>query len=220
MYKRYHSNTDSVNGATNHNRDSRTDGMDRAYNVKREFALATPNAQREEAAVAIHIHPFYFAAIVLIWIAVYHIAYWAVAIARDPSLVCWSVGLFGISVVSPREPPLRRLLVQLAVAALTLGVISYASLFALQPPPIAGLSQAPRVQLLIVAIPVALLTLARITGVVRERRHPLWGEARVLAGVQRSLATGAHIYFTPNGRAYLRERFQATPLEFLRMVRL
>lgn len=170
--------------------------------------------------MVIHIHLVYFAAIVLLWMAVYHITYWAVAVARDPSLVCWSVGPFGISVVSLREPPARRVLAQLAVAALALSAISYASLFALQPPPIAGLSQAPRTELLIVAIPVAALTLARIVGVIRERRHPLWGEARVLASVQRSLATGAHIYFTPHGRAYLRERFQATPPEFLRMVRL
>lgn len=167
-----------------------------------------------------HIHVLYFAAIILIWIAVYHIAYWTVAIARDSSLICWSIGPFGISVVSPREPPVRRLLAQLAVAALALAVICYASLFALQPPPIVGLSQAPRAQLLIVGIPVAVLTLARLVGVMRERLHPLWGEARVLAGVQRSLATGARIYFTPHGRDYLRERFQATPLEFLRMVRL
>lgn len=167
-----------------------------------------------------HIHVFYFAAIMLVWIAVYHVAYWMVAITSDASLVCWSVGPFGISVVSLREPPVRRLLIQLGVAALSLAIICYATLFALQPPPIVGLSQAPREQIFIVAIPVAALTLARLVGVVRERRHPLWGEARVLAGVQRSLATGARIYFTPNGRAYLRERFQATPLEFLRMVRL
>jgi hypothetical protein len=173
-----------------------------------------------EVAVVIHIHLLYFAAIVLLWIAVYHVTYWAVAVARDPGLVCWSVGLFGVSVVSLREPPARRVLVQLGVAALALAVISYTSLFALQPPPIVGLSQMPRAALLIVAISVAALTITRVAGVLHERRHPLWGEARVLTGVQRSLATGARIYFTPNGRAYLRERFHATPPEFLRMVRL
>ncbi|HLZ23089.1 MAG TPA: hypothetical protein VKQ30_13290 [Ktedonobacterales bacterium] len=166
------------------------------------------------------IHLVYFAAIVLLWIAVYHIAYWAVALPRDPALVCWSVGPFGVTVVSLREPPARRVLAQLVVAALTLAAISYASLFALHPPPITGLSQAPRTQLVIIAIPVIVLTITRIVGVIRERRHPLWGEARVLTGVQRSLATGARIFFTPHGRAYLRERFQATPPEFLRMVRL
>ena len=170
--------------------------------------------------MAIHIHLVYFAAIVLLWIAVYHVAYWAVALARDPALVCWSVGPFGISVVSLREPRARRVLAQLVVAALALGAISYASLFTLQPPPIAGLSQAPRAELVVAAIPVVALTIARLVGVFRERRHPLWGEARVLAAVQRSLATGARVYFTPNGRAYLLERFHATPPEFLRMVRL
>ncbi len=41
----------------------------------------------------------------------------------------------------------------------------------------------------------------------------------MLTAVQRGLATGARIYFTATGRAYLRERFGATPREFLSMVR-
>ena len=32
--------------------------------------------------------------------------------------------------------------------------------------------------------------------------------------------TGARVYFTPTGRTFLRERFDATPAEFLRMVRV
>jgi hypothetical protein len=55
--------------------------------------------------------------------------------------------------------------------------------------------------------------------VIRARRYPLWGEARVMAQVQRSQATGATIIFTALGRSFLRDRFGVTPGEFTRMVR-
>lgn len=167
----------------------------------------------------LHIHTLYLAFIVLVWIAAYHVAYWLVALARDPALVCWSVGPFGVSVVSLRRPPARRVLAQFAIAAIVLAIFSYVSLYLLEPAPVAGLGRTFAAQVVTVAIPVLLVTFIRLFGVARDHRYPLWGEARVLTGVQRSLATGARIYFTPRGRAFLRERFGATPHEFLRMVR-
>lgn len=167
----------------------------------------------------LHIHALYLTLLVLVWIASYHIAYWLVAVARDQSLVCWSVGPFGVSVVSLRRPPARRVLAQFCVAAAVLAVLSYISLYRLVPPPVAGLSTALLPQLATIAIPVLLITCARLLSVARDHRYPLWGEARVLTGVQRCVATGARVYFTPRGRDFLRERFGATPHEFLRMVR-
>jgi hypothetical protein len=170
--------------------------------------------------VDIHIHVLYLVSVLLLWLATYHIAYWIAAIARDPGLVCLSVGPFGVSIISLREPPARRVLAQLIVAAGVLACVTYVSLFVAQPPPIAGLDRDPTAELIAVAIPVVALSATRLFGVIRDRLYPLWGEARVLTAVQRSLATGALIYFTPAGRAFLRERFGATPHEFLRMVRL
>lgn len=167
----------------------------------------------------LHIHALYLALIVLVWIAIYHVAYWLVALARDPALVCWSVGPFGMSVVSLRKPPTSRVVAQLFVAALVLTFFTYVSLYRLVPPPITGLGMTVSAQVVTIAIPVILISGARLLAVARDHRYPLWGEARVLTGVQRSLATGARVYFTPRGRAFLRERFDATPHEFLRMVR-
>lgn len=163
--------------------------------------------------------PLYLLTIIALWLAAYHVAYWMVAIVRDPSLICWSVGPFGVTVVSLRQPPRRLLVSQLAIAAIVLASLAYTSLFLITPQPIPGLSRSLTTQVIAVAIPVGVVTLARLIGIVRDYRSPLWGEARVLTGVQRSLATGARIYFTPVGRAFLRERFDATPHEFLRMVR-
>lgn len=168
----------------------------------------------------VHIYPFYLFLVFLLWLMVYHVAFWTVALIRDPSLVCWSLGPFGISVVSLRQPSAFRVVTQLVAAAVALGCTDYASLYLLMPPPIAGLDRAASVRALAIALPIIAFSAIHLFGVVRDRLHPLWGEARVLSGVQRSVATGARIYFTPMGRTFLRERFDATPAEFLRMVRV
>lgn len=168
---------------------------------------------------SVDIHPFYLLTVLLLWVVVYHIAFWSVAIARDPALICWSVGLFGLSVVSPRRPPARRLLLQLVAASLALACTAYASLYLLRPAPIANLDNSAFARAAAALMAAAILSLAHVVGVVRDLHRPLWGEARVLTGVQRSLASGARLYFTPAGRDYLRERFGATPDEFLNMVR-
>ena len=167
----------------------------------------------------VHINPIYLTGVILAWFAVYHLAYALIAIARDRSLVCWSIGPLGISAITLREPPARQVLIQLICAALAVAGASYASLYLLEPPPISGLHQAVSAQLVAVTIPVALLTVWRLLGILRERRFPLWGEARVLASIQRSRATGALIVFTTLGRNFLRERFGATPGEFLHTAR-
>ena len=167
----------------------------------------------------VHIYPLYLLVVVLLWLLVYHIAFWTVALIRNPSLVCWSLGPFGITVVSLRQPSLLRLVTQLAISAVALGCTDYASLYLLMPPPIAGLARDASLRALAIALPIFVLSAFHIFGAIRARLHPLWGEARVMSSVQRSLATGARVYFTPMGRTFLRERFDATPAEFLRMVR-
>lgn len=167
----------------------------------------------------VHIHALYLASVILLWFGVYHIAWWLTAIAREPSLVCLSVGPFGISVISLREPPARRLLAQLCVATVALAASVYATLYLVVPPPIGGLERSLPAKVLAVMVPVAVISATRLVGILRDRLYPLWGEARVMTAVQRSLATGGRVYFTPTGRTFLRERFGATPHEFLRMVR-
>ncbi|HEX6540154.1 MAG TPA: hypothetical protein VF040_00235 [Ktedonobacterales bacterium] len=170
--------------------------------------------------MSIHIHPIYLTIVILVWFAIYHLAYALIALARDRSLVCWSIGPLGISAITLREPPASQVITQLVCAAVTLAGTTYISLYLFVPPPIAGLQQTVSEQVIAVAVPVVLLTLWRLLGIVREHRFPLWGEARVMASIQRSRATGALIIFTAMGRTFLRERFGATPGEFLRAARL
>ncbi len=167
----------------------------------------------------IRIQPLYLATVIALWIVFYHIVYWGVAIARDRSLVFWSVGPFGVTTASLHEPPAKRVVAQLGVAALALMLLAYINLFLIVPPPIIGLNSRLGSRVAAVIVPALILTAAQAFGLLRERVHPIWGEARVLARAQRSLATGARIYFTRAGRAFLHDRFGITPSEFLHMVR-
>lgn len=169
--------------------------------------------------MSIQINLVYLASVVVIWLLVYHVTYWLTETLTDPSLVCWSVGPLGLAAISLREPRLGRLFSQFLISGFVLGALTYACLFTLQPPPIVGLEQDPASRAIAATIPVLALSLIQLLGEMRARRFPLWGEARVMAQVQRSQATGATIVFTALGRAFLRDRFGATPGEFTRMVR-
>jgi hypothetical protein len=157
--------------------------------------------------------------LVVAWLLVYHLVYTLIAVARDQSLVCWSVGPLGINVVTLREPPAGQVLAQLGCAGAAFGLAVYVSLFVLASHLIPGLSRSLQTMAAAVLIPVALMTIWRLIGILRAHRLPIWGEARVLALIQRSAATGALIFFTSSGRAFLRDRFNVAPGEFVRMIR-
>jgi hypothetical protein len=176
-------------------------------------------APGEEAFVGIQINAVYLVPVVLAWLLVSHIVYWLVAVVRDESLVAWSVGLLGINVVALRRPPARLLAAQLGCAGLAVALAAYISLFVLDPGPITGLTRSLPVIVTTVLIPVVVLTFGRLVGILREVRLPLWGEARVLALARRSAITRALIFFTPAGRLFVHDRFNATPSEFVRMLR-
>ena len=169
--------------------------------------------------LSVHINTVYLVGVALVWLLVYHVAYAVTAIARDPSLICWGVGPLGFTVIGMRRPRWRQVAARLFFAGVALGVVAFISLFVAQPAPISGLPPLLPDRLAVIAALVALATILRLVGNVRDWRFPLWGEARVLASVQHSLATGAVLFFTPQGRAFLRDRFGATPNEFLQTIR-
>ena len=143
----------------------------------------------------LQIHTLYLAATILLWIAVYYAAYWLVALARDPALVCMSVGPLGVSVISLREPPRGRLLAQLTCAAVAVAGAAYVSLFLVVPPPIGGLDRSLSARLVAVCIPVLAISATRLLSILRDRRYPLWGEARMLTATAETFT----LYQIPSG---------------------
>jgi hypothetical protein len=185
-------------------------GAPQAIGLKGSVLALTPGA---------HINLLYLALVTVGWVVVYHAIYWALAIARNPSLICWGIGPFGLIVIALRKPGAGLQLAQFVAAGLALASVADISLFVVRPGPITGLDQSPLSELSVVAAVVALATSLRVAANVRLWRFPLWGEARVLAIVQRNIARGAILIFTPLGRAFLRERFNTTPNEFIQTMR-
>jgi hypothetical protein len=187
----------------------------RAIGVGLDGARAAPR----EASMGVQLNPIYLVVAVAAWLLVYHLTYRFALILRDPALICWGVGPFGMTTISLRKPRPLLLIAQFVYAALAMGCVVYFSLFVLQPAPITGIPHTGAAILTVVVAPVALVTLIALAAQARGRRHALWGEARVLSATQRAITLGVLLVFTPLGRTFLHDRFNATPSEFIQTIR-
>ena len=158
----------------------------------------------------------YLVGVIVLLIATYQVAGWLVAHLHKRSLVCWAVGPFGVQSVYLRPPSLVRRLIEAIVPAVAVAAVSYLALYRTTSGALLAVptSHLRRFEVLAVAAALAVgLQGMRLFG---DLRFPLWGEARMLALIERSRALGSRVHFTPAGRKLLRERFGATPGEFLR----
>jgi hypothetical protein len=169
--------------------------------------------------MGVHLNPIFLIVAAAAWLLVYHLAYRLALILRDPSLICWGIGPLGMTAITLRKPRASLLVAQFIYAALAMASVVYFSLFVAQPPPIAGLPHTGGATLMVVLAPVALVTLVALFAQASSRRYALWGEAHVLSAAQRATALGVALYFTPLGRAFLHDRFNATPSEFIQTIR-
>ena len=152
------------------------------------------------------------------WITLHEAVYLLLGISQRRLLVCWSIGPLGVTTTYAHEPGRGFLIAQLLAPAVLAALFLRFSLFESTPPPVLYLPQGVLAQVITVLASVILTSSIRAMMLVRDWRYPLWGEARLLRSVSWCRATGAVIYFTAFGRAFLRERFQATPREFLQTV--
>lgn len=169
--------------------------------------------------MVLHVNALSLLLTALVCLLAYHIVYRFVVILRDPSLVYWSVGPLGVSAVTMRKPRASLRLAQFTYGALAMAAALYLGLFVARPAPVTGLADTGETLLLAVGAPVGAVTLVALVAQLWARRFTLWGEARVLSAAQRSLALGSSLFFTPLGRAFLHDRFNATPSEFIQIIR-
>ncbi|HEX8995595.1 MAG TPA: hypothetical protein VF812_06160 [Ktedonobacterales bacterium] len=169
--------------------------------------------------MGVHLNPIFLVIAAAAWLIIYRLVYQLALILRDPSLVCWGVGPFGMTAISLRKPRASLIAGQFLYAAIAMSCVVYFSLFVTSPAPVTGLPHTGAATLVAVVAPVALVTLIALLAQARSRRYAVWGEARVLSAVQRATALGALLYFTPLGRAFLHDRFNATPSEFIQTIR-
>lgn len=170
----------------------------------------------EEGRKPMHTFALYLGGLLVLLLATYQVAGWLVAHLHKRSLVCWSVGPLGVSSVYLKPPSLASRIMEAAAPALAVACVGYVALYQTGAGALLIALNLPlrRVGLLLLTALLALVLQGlRLFG---DLRFPLWGEARMLAQVERSRALGGRVHFTPAGRKLLRERFGATPHEFLR----
>src|SRR6185312_10980934 len=63
-----------------------------------------PERPLREASMGVQLNPIYLVVAVAAWLLVYHLTYRFALILRDPALVCWGVGPFGMTTISLRKP--------------------------------------------------------------------------------------------------------------------
>jgi hypothetical protein len=152
-------------------------------------------------------------------LAAYQVACWLVLLMPRRSLIGWSVGPFGIAAIALGKPSRPVLLAQFVAPVFALAGVSYAALYLAHLWPLDSADQRPAARALTTLAALAIGAALQGLRLAGDLRFPIWGDARVLATVQRSRALGGIVLFTARGRAYLRERFGATPREFLLSVR-
>jgi hypothetical protein len=166
----------------------------------------------------LQVHALQLCWILLLWIGLHEASYLLLGMLRRRILLCWSVGPLGIATIYEREPGWGFLLAQWLAPAALAALFLRAMLFQTLTPPILNLPNGPLVQLALVLLSFVVTSSIRGAMLLRDWRYPLWGEARLLRSLAWGHATGAAIFFTAYGRAFLRERFQVTPREFLQTV--
>ncbi len=155
-----------------------------------------------------------FIGFLLVWIVLYEVAKMLVLILRNDPLIGWAIGPLGISTLFLSEPPAAFIIFSALFPALVSGGILYFGLFTTFPEPIV-FPHHPFIEILVVAAGTLLTSTGDFLDVLRDLRHPLWGEARILRTLQSMRASWATIHFTAFGLSYLRDHFDSTPTDIL-----
>lgn len=155
-----------------------------------------------------------FIGFLIIWIVLYQAAKMLVIVLRNEPLIGWAIGPLGISALFLSEPSGVFIIFNAVFPALVSGSILYFGLFSTFPGPIV-LPHHVFLEVLVVAIGVLLTSTGDFLDALRDLRHPLWGEARVLRTLQFLRASWATIHFTAFGLSYLRDHFDSNPTDIL-----
>jgi hypothetical protein len=132
---------------------------------------------------------------------------------RHGPLIGWAIGPFGVTVMFLHEPSIWYIWLNVFCPALVSGSIVYGGLFTSFSP--VTLSHHPLFEVVTVICGVLVTSTGDFINALRDLRHPLWGEARILRSIQFLRASWAKIHFTPFGYSYLNDHFGSNPADLL-----
>jgi hypothetical protein len=155
-------------------------------------------------------------ALVIVWLLLYKAAHLLLMLLRRDPLIGWGVGPFGITMVFLHEPSLLFLWLDVLFPALVSGSVLYIGLFSsLRPIEFAA---TPFFELALMILGICLTSFGDLLNALRDLRHPLWGEARILRTIQILRASWSKIHFTPYGQTYLSDHFGANANDLLQVL--
>ena len=133
---------------------------------------------------------------------------------RNDPLICWAVGPLGITMLYLNELSSPFIILSVFLPAFVSGVVLYFGLFSTLPSPL-ELPHRLLIEIPLIAFGILLTSAFDILNALRDLRHPLWGEARVLRTLQFLRVSWTSIHFTNFGITFLRDHFGTTPTELL-----
>jgi hypothetical protein len=134
---------------------------------------------------------------------------------RNDPLICWAIGPLGITTLYLSELSTPFIVMGALLPAIVSGLVLYFGLFSALPSPL-ELPHRLLVEIPVIAVGVVLTSAFDLINALRDIRHPLWGEARVLRTIQFLHASWASIHFTPFGISFLRDHFDSNPTDLLK----
>lgn len=155
-------------------------------------------------------------ALLLVWFVLFRVAHLLLMVVRHGPLIGWAIGPMGVTILFLHEPSVLFLWLDVLIPAAVSGLTVYLGLFTPLSP--LSLPHILPVEIVIVAAGVLITSTGDLVNAVRDIRHPLWGEARVLRNIQLLRAAYAKIYFTPFGYSYLNDHFNSSPTDLLRLL--
>ena len=156
------------------------------------------------------------AVLLVLWIVLFKGIHLLVMLVRHEPLIGWAIGPLGITIVFLREPSTFYIWLDVLCPAVVSGSTLYIGLFTSLSP--VSLPHYPLFEAFVIACGVLITSTGDVLNALRDLRHPLWGEARVLQSIQFLRASWAKIHFTPFGYSYLSDHFGSNPTELLQAI--
>lgn len=134
---------------------------------------------------------------------------------RNDPLICWAIGPLGITTLYLSELSTPFIVLGALLPAIVSGFVLYFGLFSTLPSPLA-LPHRLLIEIPVIVVGIVLTSAFDLINALRDIRHPLWGEARVLRTIQFLHASWASIHFTSFGITFLRDHFDSNPTDLLK----
>jgi uncharacterized membrane protein YdcZ (DUF606 family) len=152
--------------------------------------------------------------LLVLWIVLFQCTHLLVMLLRREPVVGWAIGPLGVSIVFLHEPSTIFIWLEVVCPALVSGGTLYFGLSTRLSPVVLPAHHA-LVEIAVIVVGVLLTSTKDVMNALRDLRHPLWGEARLLRKIQKLRASCARIHFTPFGYSYLHDHFRSSPADLL-----